>query len=242
MGEGDRATTPPLPPREEAEVRLPPPPLATEAVVRVREVPLPWSTPLATLAAGAVASAALAASLHYTEGTPMGEAVLSAATLWWWTGIIGAAVVAADRLLPRWPAPGRWALGMAVAVLVPNPVVAWKMLGGGAMNWGSLMVMGVVAAALFAALGAGLGFARRSSQGLWWRLPLAGALVMAALPGSLVSVGVAVQAFVGGPTSLPGPVLVRIVALAGVLALCGGLIGLALAERLWRAERRGQVK
>jgi len=230
---------PPGPPSRPG-VGLPPPPLATEAVVGVRDVPLPWTTPLATLGAGVVGGALLAASLHYTHVTtraPGVDAVLDGSVLLWWTGVIGAGAAAVDRLAPRWSAPGRWALGMGAAA-VPNPaILALALVESGSPPWGVVLLICLVAGALFAVLGAGLGLARRSSEGLWWRLPLAGALVMAALPGGLVGAGVAVQAFMGGPTSLPGPVPVQIVVLAGVLGLCGGLIGLALAERLHRATR-----
>jgi len=221
---------------------LPPPPLATEAAVGVPDAPLPWSTPVATLGAGVVGGALLAALVHWTPhftSLPRAaDAVLNGCVLVWWTGIIGAGAAALDRLAPRWRASGRWALGMGLAAAAPNPgILAGAMVGSGSVPWGPVLLMGLAAGAAFAVLGAGLGLARRSSEGLWWRLPLAGALVMAALPASLVAAGVAVQACRGWGTSLPRLVLVMVVVLAGVLGLCGGLIGLALAERLHRATR-----
>jgi len=242
MPEGDRPGAPPLPPKE--EVAPPPPPLATELVVRARDVPLPWTTPLATLLAGVVGSAAMVGATHLVLGAPWTDED----TFWiggglvWFTALGGLTGATADHLLASWPAAGRWALGWAVAGLLPNPILILSMAVWGRVEWWIVGMWGAGAGVLLALFGAALGFARRSPEGLWWKLPLTGAGAGSAMAAVYAGVGLVVQIAGGGPSGFPSSVVLEIAAVAASLAVLGGLVGLALAERLWRAQRRGQVK
>ena len=100
----------------------------------------------------------------------------------------------------------------------------------------------VVAAVECGLLGLALGLARRRSRALWWSLPASGALVAGGLHLALWGAIIAVEVARGSiPLSLimqivpPGAPTVTV--FAAQLALFGGAIGLALAERTHRALR-----
>ena len=243
MSEADRPTTPPLPPS--LAVGLPPPPLATEAVPSPRDVPLPWTTPIATLLAGAIGSAGMARVLNFVLGTHGLEPFWIGGVILWYVGLAGLGGTAADHILPMWPATARWALAAGLAGAVPNPVLILEMADTGSVEWAVVTIMAAVVGVVLALFGAALGHARRSSEGLWWKLPLTGAGAAGAMPTAVVGVAVAWSLLFAGPGGLPGSAAAEIAATVAGMSLLGGLVGLALAERLhWalRARRRAMAQ
>jgi len=243
MSETDRPTTPPLPPLP--VVGLPPPPLATEAVLSPRDVPLPWTTPIATLLAGAIGSAGMAGVVYFVFGAHDLQPLWIGGVILWYAGLGGLAGTAADRVLPMWPAAGRWGLAAGLAGVVPNPVLILEMADTGSVEWAIVTGMGAVVGVLLALFGVALGYARRSSEGLWWKLSLTGAGAAGAMPATIVGVVVAWSVLFHGPGGLPSSAALEIAATVAAIGLLGGLVGLAVAERLhWalRARRRAMAR
>jgi len=218
---------------------LPPSPM-TDPSERPRDMPLPWSTPLATLVAAAACAPVMALWLRLTA--QQGQEPRA----WWevplilaWCGLttgLGAAVM--DHAAQRLSAPVRWGLGMAGAALLPSPaLVLVARIEVGTGPW-AVVAFTVVAAIGSGLLGLTLGFVRRQPGGLLWKLPASGALVAGGAPLVLVAAGAAVQTAAGGAGPVPwGHVLFGASGPCLVLALFGGAVGLAVAERLRRAVR-----
>jgi hypothetical protein len=146
-------------------------------------------------------------------------------------------LVAGDRALPRWPRAARWALGLGLACLVPDPDFVLQMIQyplrplhpaqvtTELMPWVPFAIL----------MGCFLGLAARRPEGVLWRLPAVGVVVQAG--PMLVILLIAV---IFAPSSLPtgrGAVFTLVWCLVeGVLH--GGLLGLAIGERLRAAWRR----
>jgi hypothetical protein len=221
---------------------LPPSPMAAERVVRgARDVPLPWATPFVVAAMGLAPAGAFFA-LIATTGYAPDQACASATALLWQilAAALGATIL--DHHAAKWATAGRWALGMGLLGLVPNPAMVISMAASGHIGWKGVALWAVEAGAGGATLGAALGFARRSVEGVLWKLPLVGAGVVSALPVMLVVGECAVSAIATGGSfrqalgavSVPWQIWVSL----GILGAGGVAIGLGLALSLrWAVAR-----
>jgi len=218
---------------------MPPPPLAQPAAERAPDPPLPWSAPVATVVAVLAVSPLIMLLLWRTAQDR--KAWWEVPLLFAWYGLtagLGAAIM--DRLEPRWSAPGRWALGMGVLSVVPSPAFLVIMAVQAKVSPSAPVAFAVVAAIECGVLGWALGLARRRSHGLWWRLPVYGSLAAAGPPLALMGAAIALQVAVQRGSPAPALLLYILpgaLAVVAVLALFGGAIGLALAERTHRALR-----
>jgi len=212
--------------------------MAGAAPPRFADVLLPWNTPLLTGLAGLTSAApvVLLTLTHYSLTWSALTLALAGAA----GALVGLGAVVVERLFPRWPRPLRWAVGMAARGLVPvfAPVVFWY----------AYATTGQIAPALFQALldvvftlvaggltGLGMGLAATRSEGLFWRLLIAGGAI--GMVRSLLSIPLAAaeHAAVGVPLAALtwqywGELLLS-------NCLFGLFLGLALAERLSAAYR-----
>ncbi len=160
-----RMPPPPLAP-------LPPPPLAHEYVPDPAAVPLPWTTPLMTLLAGAIAGGAAVLVMRLVAHSSE-EWHLLFGTLAWYGLMAGLGATAMDHWAPGWPPIGRWALGVGLAALLPDPVIVVEMAVRGRWDAGFFSILGLAMGVLFGLFGVALGWARSSGEDLVWKLPLA---------------------------------------------------------------------
>ncbi len=218
---------------------MPPSPMAQPVAERAPDPPLPWSTPVATVLAVLAVSPVVMLLLWLTAQDR--KAWWEVPLLFVWYGLtVGLGATIMDRLKPGWSAPRRWALGMAVLSVVPSPAFLVIMAVEAKVEPSALIAFVELAAVGCGLLGWALGSARRRSQALWWRLPVNGALVAGGLPLALMGAAVALQVAIQRGSSSPAFLLYILpgaLAVAAVLALFGGAIGLALAERTHRALR-----
>jgi len=206
-------------------------------------VALPWSAAL-TVTGACVAVGLLSVLVRSLQarigGAPAGGVgslgtvgIRSAwAALYWAVGL-----VAGDRALPHWPRAARWALGLGLGSLVPDPGFVLQMIQHPLhpphpADMTTQLLPWVPFAILF---GYFLGLAARRPEGVLWRLPVVGVAIQA---GPMLVLLLIAAVFV--PSSLPtgrGAVFTLVWCLAeGVLH--GGLLGLAVGERLRAAWRR----
>jgi hypothetical protein len=234
---GDR-----LPP---SESRLPPAPLAeARRGPEWAQTALPWTTALAIGGVG-LAVGLLDWLVRYLQARPGSpppgpDSLGCVASRSVWAAMCwGLGLVAVDRWLPQWPRPARWAVGLGLGSLVPDPgfvLQAARLLTRSLLPMPGDITDQLFPWVVFAVLyGCFLGLAARRPDGVLWRLPLVGVAVQA---GPLLVILLVAVIFV--PSALPtgrgavGQVVWPM--LEGVLY--GGLLGFVIGERLRAAWRR----
>ena len=204
---------------------------------------LPWSTVLTVTAACVTVgllsfvARALQARISGAPGVAAGSLGTVGIRSAWAAAFWGVGLVTADRALLRWPRWARWTLGLGLGSLVPDPGLVLQAMyhPHRPIVFGDLSTQLLPWVPFAVLLGCFLGLAARRPQGVLWRLPAVGAAVQA---GPILVLTLVAVIFV--PSSLPtgrGAAFTLVWCLVeGVLH--GGLLGLAIGERLRAAWRR----